>query len=262
MVTYLTAVHPIAHDYDGFLVHSRFAGGSPLSQSPLPAVSGPSPVPIRDDLDKPVMIVESQTDVGGGYYGARQADTAKIRLWEMAGTSHADAYTAPVGLNDVGNGQGAVQMLAFLRHPPASSCALPFNAGPHHWILQAAISKLEAWVAKGTLPPIAPRLNVVSASPVTFGVDANGNALGGIRSPQVDAPIATLTGANTGSGFCGLFGSTTPFSDAKIASLYPTHAKFNAAWRAAANVVKKQGFLLPLDARELKQAAAQSTIGN
>ena len=117
-------------------------------------------------------------------------------------------------------------------------------------------------MAKGTLPPVAPRLSVASASPFTYAVDQHGNALGGIRSPQVDAPIATLTGANSGAGFCGLFGSTEPFSAAKIAALYPTHTKFTAAWRSAANTVKKQGFLLPLDARELKLAAAQSTIGN
>ena len=37
LVTYIDAVQPLAHVYDGFLVHSRGAAGAPLSQSPLTA---------------------------------------------------------------------------------------------------------------------------------------------------------------------------------------------------------------------------------
>ena len=262
LVTYLDAVHPLVRVYNGFLVHSRFATGSALSQAPLAAVPVPSPTVIRNDLAEPVMVVEAQGDVAGSNLGARQPDTDKFRYWEMAGTSHADKYTAPVGLNDTGTGTGAVQMLALLRNPGApGGCGSPPNAGPHHWILQAAIYHLERWVKSGILPPIAPRLVVTSSSPVVFALDANGNALGGIRSPHVDAPIATLTGTNSGPGFCGLFGSTVPFSAAKIAALYPTHQAFYTAWKNAANAAKQAKFLLPQDAKELKLAAAESTIG-
>jgi Alpha/beta hydrolase domain len=262
LVTYLDAIHPIARVYNGFLVHSRFATGSALSQAPLAAVSVPSPTVIRNDLAEPVMVFETQGDVASSNLGDRQPDTSKFRLWETAGTSHADKYTAPVGINDTGNGIGAVQMLAYMRNPgSAGACGAPGNAGPHHWLLQAAIYHLERWVKSGILPPIAPRLSVTSSSPVVFALDANGNALGGVRSPQVDAPIATLGGTGTGPGFCSLFGSTTPFSAAKIAALYPTHEAFFKAWRIAANASKRAGYLLAPDAKELKLAAAQSTIG-
>src|SRR5262249_39551495 len=53
LVTYLNAVAPTAKVYDGYLVHSRGAGGSALSQAPLAVIASPSPTAIRDDLDVP-----------------------------------------------------------------------------------------------------------------------------------------------------------------------------------------------------------------
>jgi hypothetical protein len=41
--------------------------------------------------------------------------------------------------------------------------------------------------------------------------DEHGNALGGIRTPYVDVPIAALSGlGQTGSILCLLFGTTVP----------------------------------------------------
>jgi hypothetical protein len=93
-------------------------------------------------------------------------------------------------------------------------------------------------------------------------LDANGNARGGIRTPHVDTPIATLSGlGQAGSNFCFLFGTTTPFDAAKLMSLYPSHAAFVKAWNAATDRAVKAGFVLPADAKNLMAAAAQSPIG-
>ena len=194
LVTYIDAVHPLGKIFDGYMVHSRSAGGARLTQAPLPDVPVPSPLKIRDDLDVPVMVVQAETDVVGSNLGARQPDTAKFREWEMAGTSHADSYTISVGGSDIGTGTGATQMFALMRNPQAGACTSPVNAGPHHWFLQTAYHDLEAWVRDGTLPPVGTPMQVVSTSPVVLARDAQGNALGGLRSPQVDAPVATLTG--------------------------------------------------------------------
>ena len=69
LVTYIDAVNPLAHVYDGFLVHSR-AGGAP----------------IRDDVGVPVLVFQTQTDVSFSNLAARQPDTSTFRLWEVAGT--------------------------------------------------------------------------------------------------------------------------------------------------------------------------------
>jgi hypothetical protein len=262
LVTYLDGVHPSAQVYDGFMVHSRGAGGARLTQPPLPDVPVPSPLQIRNDLDVPVFVVEAEGDVVNSNLGARQPNTALFRSWELAGTSHADAYTVNVGFNDIGNSQGAFQMFGFMRNPLAVGCGKPINAGPHHWLLQAAFHHLDAWVRTGVAPPVGTPLDVVSTTPVVLARDAQGNALGGVRSPQVDSPVATLDSRNTGAGFCLLFGSTTPLTPQQLVALYPTHSDFVTAWLASLTNAVQGGFILPLDASELYAAAAGSQVPN
>ena len=63
MVTYIDAVHPLARVYDGFFVHSRGGGGALLSQAPQETAPAPNPTLIRDDLDVPVLVFQTETDV-------------------------------------------------------------------------------------------------------------------------------------------------------------------------------------------------------
>jgi hypothetical protein len=55
-----------------------------------------------------------------------------------------------------------------------------------------------------------------SVSPVVFAKDANGNTLGGVRSPQVDVPVAAFGGVGNTPAFCVLFGTTKSFTPAQI----------------------------------------------
>ncbi len=48
---------------------------------------------------------------------------------------------------------------------------------------------------------------------------------------------------------------------AKLATLYPSHAAFVKAWNAATDKAVKAGFVLPADAKNIKAAAAESTVG-
>ena len=250
LVTYIDAVHPIAHVYDGFLVHSRF--------------SGP---PIRDDVGSPVLVLETETDVSLSRGTNRQPDTRMFRLWEVAGTAHYDTYGLTIQSKDTGNGKAGVAVLASMQKPtnkPAANftCGAPINTGLTHYVLDAAFYSLNRWVARGVLPPSAPRLRT-TASPFAFATDANGNVLGGIRTPAVAAPVATLSGRSTGgTSFCFLFGSTVPFTPSKLKSLYPNHRTFVSAWVQAANRERAAGFLVNADAKELGSAAVKSNIGN
>ena len=79
--------------------------------------------------------------------------------------------------------------------------------------------------------------------------DDLGNALGGIRSPYVDAPSAVLLGdANSGNSFCFLFGSTSLFSAEQMASLYVDQAGFVQAVTEATEAAVTADFLLREDA--------------
>jgi len=268
LMTYIDAVQPIADVYDGFLVHSQFGTGEPLSQSPQTLYSAPTPTTIRSDLGVPVFEFETETDVYNSkltdrlFYGNPQ----NFRLWEVAGSSHYDYYGLAVGPNDTGNGQGAVENLAAMQHPTSApvggfTCHLPINTGGTHWLLDAAFYWLNQWVRTDTPPPTAPYLQTTKASPVVFARDAEGNVLGGVRSPQVDVPVAALGGVGNGPGFCSLFGTTVPFSPNQMASLYPSHSQFVV--HSALTILGElfQGFLVRQDAVELYNAAVSSPIG-
>jgi len=250
LVTYIDAVHPLAHVYDGFLVHSRMGGA-----------------PIRDDVGVPVLGFQTETDVSFSNGTARQPDTNMYRLWEVPGTAHYDLYGLSIQSKDTGDGKAGVAVLASMQNPtsqpsPNFTCGAPINTGPAHYVLDAAFSALNRWVAKGVLPPVAPRLETTGVSPFAFATDANGNVLGGIRTPAVDAPVATLSGRSTGgTSFCFLFGSTVPFTPSQLEALYPNHRAFVSAWVKATKSARKAGFLVDADAKELISAAMKSDIG-
>src|SRR5262249_8438596 len=145
---------------------------------------------------------------------------------------------------------------------PTLTCATPINSGPQHFVLNAAFAALNKWVVKGKAPPQPQPLEVVAGSPATITRDANGNALGGVRTPQVDVPIAALSGVGqSGSAFCFLFGTTVPFDDATLAALYPTHSTYVARFNKATSSATKAGFILKADAKLLKANAKASDIG-
>ena len=266
LVTYIDAVHPLAGIYDGFLVHSRGAGGAPLAQPPaVPApVSGQPPTLIRDDLDVPVLVFNTETDVGS--LQARQADSDLYRLWEVAGTAHFDQYGLMTGGTDTGGRSSVAEWFDTMLHPtnqpsPGFTCASPINAGPQTFVLRSAIAHLDRWVAGGTPPPRAPRLETITISPIEYVLDANGNVRGGIRTPAVDAPVATLSGlGQAGSQFCFLFGTTVPLTADQLEALYGSHSGFTAAWGRATVRAFVGGFLRPEDAFNLVIVGAQSDI--
>jgi len=277
MVTYVNAIHPLAKVYDGFLIHSRSGGTSPLTQPPptppgtVPVSTMPSPSLIRTDISVPVLTFETEFDTAVStvpFALARQPDTKKIRAWEVAGTAHADTYTAPgFGYQDLGDGQAERDLIdpTKLTTGPLN-CAPAINSGGAYLVANSAITHLERWVRDGTPPPKAPRIDVTVGTPTTVKRDEHGNALGGIRTPLLEAPIATLRGdGSTGpaaSRFCGLYGTTAPFDAATLASLYPTHADYVAKFNQATDRAVKAGFILAPEAKNLKAAAAASNVGN
>jgi hypothetical protein len=264
LVTYIDAVHPLVNVYDGFLVHSRGAGGAALSQAPLAVVATPAPSLIRDDLDVPVLVFNTENDAGA--LQARQADSPTFRLWEAAGTAHFDHYGLAVGRTDTGERPSVAAWFDSMLHPtnqpsPNFTCNSPINSGPQTFVLRAAIAHLDRWVARGTPPPRAPRFETISIQPLQYAVDANGNVLGGIRTPAVDAPVAKLSGlGQSGVTFCGLFGTTVALSPEQLTALYRNHGGFVAAWSRATLRATAAGFLRPTDAFDLLVVGAQPDI--
>lgn len=77
--------------------------------------------------------------------------------------------------------------------PGFVSCDVPINAGPQHWVLKAGFRGLVNWLVDGQDLPTSPLLEVTDDG-MGFELDSFGNALGGIRTPYVDVPVAVLSG--------------------------------------------------------------------
>jgi hypothetical protein len=270
LTTYINAIHPLARVYDGFLVHSRGGGSAPLAESPQAAPPTPNPTLIRTDIDTPVMTFQTETDLTLlAFLPDRQPDSDYFRLWEVAGTAHADTYTTVVGRADLGRDPRAADLVITTRALDSAGvpgfesieCPKPINSGPQHFVLNAAIAALDRWVRTGKAPASAPRIETTT-SPVAIARDSYGNALGGLRTPQLDVPIAAYSGGGqAGSVFCILFGSTEPFDAATLATLYPTHRDYVAAFKKATRRAVRDGFIRKKDARLMTKAAAASSIG-
>ena len=260
LTTYLNQLDHDAAAFDGFLVHARGGTGAPLhdGDDPTRLLEG-DPAPFRDDLRVPVLCVQAETDlVTLGYRAARQDDGPNLVIWEMAGTSHADVYTFAVGLTD--DGRQPVDQLAALWRPTrelfGSTLDLPVNAGPQHWIVQAAVRALDGWVRDGVRPPAADRLVLDGLG---FATDPDGNALGGIRSPHVDVPTAVLSGlGNGGAPMAFLTGSTRTFERTRLEERYGDRATYLERFRASAEAAVAAGFFLADDLDEIVAIAGHN----
>ena len=237
MVTYDDGVQPLAHEFDGFLVNSRGAIGLPLvgpgqDADIAGAISG-TPVIFRTDQAVPVMDVQSESDVTGllNSAEARQPDSDRFRLWEVAGTSHVDAsLIGPLVVGSI-------------------DCGAPINNGPMNIVAKAALHGIEQWIDNGNPPPIAPRFEISHGTTPTIERDADGIAIGGIRTPVVDVPTEVVSGVPgpSTSLICLLLGSTKPLPAARIAQLYPSRAVYLRRFEADADRAIKAGFVLAAD---------------
>jgi hypothetical protein len=170
-----------------------------------------------------------------------------IRTWEVAGTADADSYLLQYVFAE-GIKQYGVPP-AFLDLRPAFAIV---NNGPEHFVANAALRSLRDWAGHGTQPAHGAPLDTTSSAIVR---DAHLNALGGVRTPQVDVPIATLTGEGS-----GLNGSTTPFDTATLEALYPTHGAYVSKFVQDTRRTLDGGFITPEGAQQMRTNAAQSNI--
>jgi hypothetical protein len=240
MVTYYNGVQPLTQAFDGFLVHSRGAGSLPLvapgEYAFLTDALGAGAARMRSDLDAPVMNIQAENDTIGilNSIVVRQADSDTFRLWEVAGTAHAD--TRLVGASAAG-----------------MNCGLPINDGPQHFVAKAALNSLDTWVRSGVLPPQAQLLETTTGPRPALRRDADGIMLGGVRTPMVDVPVDVLSGVAgpNPAVICILSGSTAPLSESRLAKLYASRDDYVQRYAASTDAAIAAGFILEADREAL-----------
>lgn len=233
--TYINGVHPLTELFDGYLPFIDFGGVVPFASERGGGRRGRSLASVRSDLDVPVIVVNSETELTS-YYPVREPDSARFRLWEVAGTAHV-SVARPA--------ERTVEGSNWLSYTP---------------VYEAAIRHLHRWIRDGVEPPRMPRVEMKAGDPNPEVVrDEHGNARGGIRLPEVEAPTASHSGFGTqreGTRFGFLYGAATDFDAEQLAALYPDSKSYLDAWNAALDRAIEQGMILPEDAPEMRERAA------
>ncbi len=253
--TYVNAIHPLEHPYDGYLLQIYFGNASPLLSGQTiinintPPAEGAPRVRlvgtnlIREDLDVPVMVVNSELEAIA-CYGVRQPDTDRFCYWESAGTCHVAIQSmdvrAPKYKREFGVEQPVMQQMNRIAITPL------YDAAMHH---------LNRWVTDGTPPPTQPKIAFVDGADGVDGPevvrDEHGIAVGGIRLPQADAPVAQNCAIPVGPSIYELlWGSSNPFTVEKLDSLYANEDAYIAAFTAAAQRSVDAGVQLARDIPE------------
>ena len=170
-----------------------------------------------------------------------------------------------------------------------ANCELPPAKLDWSPVSRATLLHLDDWVAKGTEPPKTRLMPLVEAKgdPAVLRApahlpkaiieipkrDEDGNAIGGVRLPDMAAPLGVNARQNPPLSFlCMLAGAYVAFPLAQAAAdaahdshrpvlaRYPTRNAYVDRIRAAARELERDGFLLPDDAAIIIQSAAESPL--
>jgi hypothetical protein len=262
LTTYINAFDQHAQCVDGFLLQGRAGAGAPIEGWTLDRIDPTDGEArrrrlagkhhIRTDARVPVMVVQSETDVFGSlaYLPARQPDSERFRLWEIAGAAHCDSYFFNAAPLDTGS-LSPTELGALIARDDAMPLEVPMNTGPQmHYVLQRAVDALERWMRAGHGPPEAARL--ASTDDGELVRDELGVGRGGVRSPWVDAPTVVLSGLGQPGDMTQLFGTTRPIDPELLAKRYPGgQAEYEEQFTAAADSAVAAGFVLAVDRDEI-----------
>ncbi len=254
---YLLDAKPVDSVFDGFIIdHGECAGPNVTANAPFP-YSPPVPTMFLDGM------YESRPGMHNG---------PDLRVWEIAGASHVDEWIGAYGLaehnwDDTGTPQSYDAQTAGqwgLEGGQGGVCNLFNGSGPvradelpQQYVHDTALAALQRWITSGRAPTVTPPLEfdpngAAAKNGAGGGVDTDqfGNPLGGLRLPQLQAPVAQYQGTCPQQGQ-GLIGTTVPFTDAQLVKLYPTFATYRTKMCQASLADVRQGVLLPSDAQDI-----------
>ena len=235
LLAYINGVHLLTRAVQAYMPTIGGFHATPFNDglaTDTPAY-GFRPCIVRDDLDVPVFFVNSEAEVparAGVPIAVR--DTDRFRLWEVAGTPHS-TRREPI---DYGEGW---------RENPLTYAA----------VIGSAFRHMQRWLREGTPPPSVPYVET-AGTPPTVVRDEYGNARGGVRLPEMEAPTMTHEPRATAEGFGAMSGRAKSLPAEVLASLYPDDAAYVKAYSAAADAAVEAGTMLPEEAERLKAAAA------
>jgi hypothetical protein len=270
--TYIAAVHPRERlaggkpIYDGYVINRHPALTRLRRCGAAPAAHDPRQI-IRN-LDVPVIRIIGQTDILTTYAQRRDDSDApgdRYRLYEIAGGAHADAAFYPymptiADLRKIGSAMPFLASWPFANQcePEQMLARTPINT----YALDAAFANLTRWIAEGVPPPKAERITINSPGTpqASVALDQNGNAIGGVRTPYVDVPVATYYTTSKGETFCPELAHTAPFDWARLNRIYGTPENYRAKLTQSVDRLVRERWLTESDGRKIKAETATAEL--
>jgi hypothetical protein len=247
--SYLNLVHQRERVFDGFFpnVHWGMCPPPPdqsLFESFLPTGDGltAGSAQIRDDGEVPVLVLCTESEAPN-MYPVRQPDTDTFRYWEMAGTAHA-------------SGAGFDALIAATEGLNLAAFAEELSPNEVQWdyVADAALRHLVRWVQHGEAPPRFPMIDFDPGPPAAIRRDEFGNAIGGIRLPDLEAATGRHRGSNDANVFAALMGESVPFTAAELSTRYQGGREdYLQIWDGAVDRLETAGLDLGPDAAALRQ---------
>jgi hypothetical protein len=262
----------------GFHNRYRTADGKPVYDGYL-GIVGPAmirmnqcaaDVALDDPLQKltppdvPFISLSSEGEMwqaGATHQPDRFTARGGIVTYEVAGASHRGGNVPGLAPDTISFAAIPDMMKAGFKMPDTGGVAKLFPAGsvPNDFIWQplerGAFRNLQLWVRSGIKPPQSP--GIVLDAKGEIRRDANGNALGGVRMPYIDVPVASYTGYLSAGGMGGVTGAKKPLAPEALKALYADHAAFVAKFSAATDRLLAGRWVSPEDAAAMKAAAAK-----
>jgi Alpha/beta hydrolase domain len=253
VATFASAFHDDTRMIDGSPVFDGYLPAA-HSGSMAPLQSGPADLPPFEfvpmgAVDAPVIDLETQSDVDGfeaeispgrtytspGSGNLRRPDSDapgdRYRLYEIAGAPHA---------------------------PIIPGCEGGGSSFPTASFVRGAYGLLFHWAEDGITPPSVPRLELTTQDVVSVtAVDEVGNAVGGVRSPFVDVPVARYEAHSPSGALCALAGRETPLAPDVLHSRYADFDEYLAQFTDSLDATIDEGHLRKSD-RALLIALATS----
>jgi hypothetical protein len=251
--TYVNGVHPHVGGVDAFLLDVYGGVGAPIARRSADPDAAMYPAgALRDDTGVPLMITNSETEATQ-FATLRQPDHDRYVYWEIAGMAHGGAsglITAAKNTRDWG----------FPLEPPVDRpTGLIPNELDKQPVEDASLHRVHHWLVDGVRPPSVAPIEV-RGEPPEIVRDEHGIARGGLRLPQVEVPIATLSGLNDGSRMVQLVGSKRDFTPEELRALYPDHTIYVERFSAATTAAVNAGYLLSRDAENMVREAEGAPV--
>jgi len=246
---YIAGVHPDHQVADGFMpvATTIFEAGVPATETPTLHLNTEDEAP-------------SQAEDGDAY-----------RLWEVAGASHVNVYLS--GWFDVMDSRDFDQSPRLMPNgewdpafagqygqvASATYGVCGTNYYPVRYAYRAALDHLRDWVRTDEAPPAANRIEFEgeNGEDPELVTDEYDNAVGGLRLPVIDEPVATyyardeVCGANSDDPLASLRGATERLSRDQFTDRYADEEEYLGAVESAADDAVENGFLLAADREDL-----------